>query len=87
MPNVSVCSALSGVRSGVNRGIAYQRYDLPITVSPCLSSVVASGGTRNRPKVFREVPVLPITFIGGGRVGRVCGRGGGRYSVGGSVTA
>ena len=46
------------------------------------ASVVASGGKRYRPKVLRKASVLPITFLGSGRVG---GDRGGGYGVVGGV--
>ncbi len=42
-------------------------------------SAIASGGKRYRPKVLREAPVLPVAFLGDGRVV------GGGYGVIGSV--
>lgn len=52
------------------------------------ASGIASGGKRYWPKVLRKVPVLPITFLGGGRGGVTGdgGVGGGSDSVGGGVT-
>ena len=49
------------------------------------ASGIASGGKRYWPKVLRKASVLPITFLGSGRVGGDCGVGGGRYGVVGSV--
>jgi hypothetical protein len=51
-------------------------------------SAIASGGKCHWPKMLRKMPVLPITFLGGGSggVGGIGGVGGGGDGVGGSVT-